>query len=702
MSQKMKPSGGRARESVLIGDDRAALEFGIGPDEPVAVRALVVDGVHHALARPRPLVEVVTVGTGHTPASARLTNTTAGCATRYVTHAYDTDSNADRLRIEVVDLVNRLAADVDIERPRDVAAFRFRVTVRNDSDAPVVLLSIATLTLGFLPEGDHLGQWARISGTSDWLGEGRFARVPLRGATFPELVSDRTGQDLRGQHKAVSSGTWSTGSALPVGMLERDGLAVAWQIEHNGPWRADIGEDSGSAYLALSGPTDLDASWMKVLHPGETFTTVPATVTLGRDVPAAIGALTDFRRATRRPLRPTRPIVFNDYMNTLNGDPTTERLLPLVAAAGAAGAEVFCIDAGWYDDGGDWWDSVGLWTPSASRFSGGLDEVFAQIRDAGMVPGLWLEPEVVGVRSPVAQTLPPEAFLSRCGQRIVEHDRYHLDLRHPAARAHLDRAIDRLIADLGVGYFKFDYNIDPGSGTDHAADSAGDGLLEHNRAHLAWLDALLDRYPDLVIEGCSSGAMRADPAMLQRFALQSTSDQQDFSKYPPIAAAAPLSYTPEQAASWAYPQPEMTDEEASFTLVTSLLGSFYLSGHLDRMTASQRARVAEAVAVAKQLRVDIGRSRPHWPLGLAGWRDDVVALGLWTPEADLVSVWCRAPGERPVKLVLPHLAGRQVDVETIFPRDLPAWSARWCAETGTLELTAVGPNRARTLRIVAR
>jgi alpha-galactosidase len=54
--------------------------------------------------------------------------------------------------------------------------------------------------------------------------------------------------------------------------------------------------------------------------------------------------------------------------------------------------------AGWYDDGGDWWDSVGLWEPSASRFpDGGLRRVVDAIRDAGMVPGLWLEPEVVGV-----------------------------------------------------------------------------------------------------------------------------------------------------------------------------------------------------------------------------------------------------------------------------------------------------------------
>ena len=32
-------------------------------------------------------------------------------------------------------------------------------------------------------------------------------------------------------------------------------------------------------------------------------------------------------------------------------------------------------------------------------------EVMDAIKDAGMIPGLWLEPEVIGVKSPVAQKL---------------------------------------------------------------------------------------------------------------------------------------------------------------------------------------------------------------------------------------------------------------------------------------------------------
>ena len=163
--------------------------------------------------------------------------------------------------------------------------------------------------------------------------------------------------------------------------------------------------------------------------------------------------LTRHRRWLRRERTADRDslLVFNDYMNTLNGDPTTERLLPLIAAAAEAGAECFCIDAGWYDDTelGDWFPTVGEWIPSTRRFpGGGLAAVVAAIRDAGMKFGLWLEPEVVGVLSPIAESLPDAAFLQRHGRRVTEHQRYFLDLRHPAARAHLDSTFDRLIADL--------------------------------------------------------------------------------------------------------------------------------------------------------------------------------------------------------------------------------------------------------------
>src|SRR5581483_9649533 len=171
--------------------------------------------------------------------------------------------------------------------------------------------------------------------------------------------------------------------------------------------------------------------------------------------------------------------------------------------------------------------------------------------------------------------------------------------RSSAAVKHLDEVVDFLAGDLGVGYLKLDYNILVGPGPDTNGGSGGPvspgaGLLAANRAHLDWLDAALDRHPGLVIENCASGAMRADYALLARLQLQSTSDQEDYLRCPPIAAAAPASIAPEQAAVWAYPQPDFTDDEIAFAMASAMLGRIHLSGYLNRMNPRQRALVADA------------------------------------------------------------------------------------------------------------
>jgi alpha-galactosidase len=433
---------------------------------------------------------------------------------------------------------------------------------------------------------------------------------------------------------------------------------------------------------------------------------VPASIAVSADgVEGGAAALTAHRRALvrERPGPAGLPVVFNDYMNTVMGDPTTAKLLPLVDAAASVGAEVFCIDAGWYDDGGTWWDSVGEWQPSQTRFPDGIEQVLSHIRALGMVAGLWLEPEVIGVRSPMADKLPIEAFLQRGGVRLVEHDRYHLDLRHPAAVEHLDEVVDRLVAQFGVGYFKLDYNINPGVGTDLAADSPGAGLLAHNRAHLVWLDAIIRRHPGLILENCASGAMRMDYALLSRLHLQSTSDQQDFLCYPPIAVAAPMSLLPEQSASWAYPQPGMTAEEIAFTLCTSLLGRLYLSGNLHTMSDTQRESVRAAVQTHRDIRTELATAVPRWPLGLPGWTDRWLSLGMQTHDTTYLGVW-RRPGAAPeVTLGLSHLAGADVDIEVLYPRHLEAWTRAWHAPTGELTLASVGDGpAARLFRLRSR
>jgi alpha-galactosidase len=379
-------------------------------------------------------------------------------------------------------------------------------------------------------------------------------------------------------------------------------------------------------------------------------------------------------------------------MNTLMGDPTTEKLLPLIDAVAETGADYFCIDAGWYAEG-DWWNTVGAWQPSTTRFPNGLAEVINRIRTHGMVPGLWLEPEVIGVRSPIADELPDEAFLTRRGIRVAESGRYLLDLRSTAAREHLDTTVDRLIREFGVGFFKFDNNTMTGPGTDKGGTSLGHGLLEHNRALLDWIDGLQTRHPDLLIENCASGAMRMDYAMLSRLHLQSTSDQEHPLLYAPITAAAPAAVLPEQAGHWAYPISGTTREGFIFALVNGIPGRLYLSGHLNLMTSVELDLIHAALAAHRAVLEDLHTLVPSWPLGLPAWTDEWIALSLDGPDVSYLTVWHRAAGPATITLPIPRS-----QLTRCFPTDDTGWSYTWTDDTLTITANTLEPS-ARVLRL---
>lgn len=646
------------------------LRFEVQDDETVRLRFSTAAGEAGTDAGLPPL-DVLTAAAGRGWSGYRYTESTIGARLRYRGHRESVDGAWRQHLLLLEDPPTGLRAELVFRSWDGAGVLRAHARLVNGGTDPVVLAAVTSLVATALPGvtvEDADVYWA----DNDWLAENRWRHWPARDL-LPDMDSRAHPAPPRGCFGMTGEGGWSTGRHLPMGALvdRRHGRAWFWQIEHNGPWHWQVGEYRGGLYLALLGPTDAEHQWRHALGPGESFETVPVAVAVSEaGFDGAVASMTRYRRAVRRPHpdHGTLPVIFNDYMNTLMGDPTTERLLPLIDAAAKVGAEYFCIDAGWYaEEGEQWWGTVGAWQPSRSRFPGGIRQVLDRVRAAGMVPGLWLEPEVVGVDSPVAAQLPAEAFFRRAGARVAENGRYHLDLRHAAAVAHLDRVVDRLVGELGVGYLKLDYNINIGPGTDADGASAGAGLLGHNRALLRWLDRVLDRHPGLVIENCASGAMRADPAMLARLQLQSTSDQQNPLRYPPIAAAAPAAIPPEQCGNWAYPQPSFGLDEIGFTLCTAILGRLYLSGHLDRMAPEQLELVAQAVHVYKAIRPRLADGLPFWPTGLPGWDDEVLSLGLRTPTCTYLVVWCRGGDHAEVSLPVAHLAGSGVDARVLFP-----------------------------------
>ncbi len=502
-----------------------------------------------------------------------------------------------------------------------------------------------------------------------------------------------------------NTGSWSASEHIPMAVLENKeaGTSLFWQIEHNGSWHWEIIDQVDFLTLLVSGPTEHDNHWWKKLQPGEEFLTVPAAVgAVNGSFEQAIAQLTTYRRRIRRDNADNRElrVIFNDYMNCLWGSPTTAKLLPLIDAAAEVGSEYFCIDAGWYA-AGEWWDGVGEWMPSEERFPEGIKHVLDYIRGKGMIPGLWLELEVMGVNSPKLADADDSWFFMRHGAKVKDRSRYQLDYRNPEVIAHSNEVIRRLVEDYGVGYIKMDYNINAGIGTEMASDSYGDGLLQHNRAYLAWLDGIFERYPELVIENCSSGGMRMDYAMLSRHSIQSTSDQENYVNYAAIAASSPAALTPEQSAIWSYPLREGDDEEVVFNMVNALLLRVHQSGHLAELSPRRRELVKEALDYYKTIREDIREALPFWPLGLPTQQDEWVSLGLRHENRVYLAGWRGGGDEAEVRLPIAGPMGREAEIRCAYPQAADTeWS--WDFDRGELTVRLPSAKTARLFEFVLK
>ena len=483
-------------------------------------------------------------------------------------------------------------------------------------------------------------------------------------------------KEMTGKISFSNLGTMSTSTYLPMEMVENTEANITWfwQIEHSGGWYSEMGSNSGSqgSYTYLGGPDEQHHQAWKQLQPGEDYTTVAVAIgCITGGFGEAVDALTKYRRTAL--LMPhadnaNMPVIFNDYMNCLWADQTTEKELPLINAAAKAGADYFVLDAGWYAALKEkWWDAIGLWQPSASRFPNGIMEPLSAIRKKGMKPGLWLEIELAGVKSPLI-TKPDDWFFMRHGKRINEGGRYFLDFRNPFVSNYANEVVDRMVKEYGVEYIKRDYNCSALYGTEFNTSSAGQGMLENTRAVYNWIDSIHIRYPNLVLENCSGGGMRMDYEALSRHQLQSSSDQGNYKKYPSIIVGELAAVLPEQLAAWAYPVAGSSAEEAAFNMVSGMLCRIHLSGELDKLKPVAMAQVVNGIAVYKNnIRKYIPQSTPFFPLGMPSFTDSVsaIAVGMKHAEIRFIAVW-RLTGKKQVSIPAINAATAKI----IYPINL--------------------------------
>jgi alpha-galactosidase len=178
--------------------------------------------------------------------------------------------------------------------------------------------------------------------------------------------------------------------------------------------------------------------------------------------------------------------------------------LKCVEVAAAIGAELFLLDA-------YWWDITPDWIPSTARFPDGLEPVIQRVREKGMLFGLYVETEAGRgkVKESKIYQQHPEWF----GPKNV------LKLTVPEAAAWTESEIRRLIEQYGLDLYRVDYNP---SFTYDGPTTERDGIVENNywRYYEVFYDLyerLRKDYPRLILQQCAAGGARNDLGTASRF-----------------------------------------------------------------------------------------------------------------------------------------------------------------------------------------
>ena len=569
-------------------------------------------------------------GAKHTGLSANFTH-------KYVSHKYYKNETGNKLEFLLSDCETQIT--VHYQFYEGLSVVRSWSCVKNISDKNVGLEYVSSFCYTGLNAGDN-----DVNNTievyiphSAWVRELYWKKNTLSELGFYKNTAFSTKRI-----QISNTGTWSTKEYLPLGAVTntKTDTTIMWQIENNGSWQWEISDISDMLYLKLSGPTELENQWHKELKPGEEFTGVKAALCVGSSFEDTVCQMTEYRRKImkRNPQNDRLPVIFNDYMHCLWADPTEEKMLPVIDKACLVGAEYYVMDAGWYADG-TWWETVGEWQPVQKRFPNGIKAVFDYIKSKGMVPGMWFEIEVMGVNCPILDQFDDDCFFMRHGRRVIDHGRYQLDFRSEKVRNFATEVLRRAIEDYGVGYIKFDYNVEAGPGTENNADSFGDGLLGHNRAYIEWIKSLCEKYPDVIFENCSSGGMRIDYTMLSNLHLESMSDQEDYDSTAYISAASATAVVPEQSGIWSYPLKEQDDDAVVFNMVNSITQRICLGGEICDLSPDKFALVQEAIQVYKENRNKITGSVPYYPLGVPNYTNEWLCSGFKKDNSVRLSVW---------------------------------------------------------------
>ena len=223
-----------------------------------------------------------------------------------------------------------------------------------------------------------------------------------------------------------------------------------------------------------------------------------------------------------------RPVLLNSW-EAFYFDFNEHKLLQLAKAGKEVGIELFVMDDGWFGTRDDDTQSLGDWEANPKKLPGGLDGLVSKVRELGLDFGIWVEPEMVNVKSKLHEAhpdwtlhIPEKPHSEGRNQRI-------LDLTREDVQDYIIEAMSKVFSVEGISYVKWDMNR---TFTDYyssalPADRQGETAHRYVMGLYRCMRELTERFPHILFEGCSAGGNRFDLGILCYFPQIWASDDTD-------------------------------------------------------------------------------------------------------------------------------------------------------------------------------
>mgnify|MGYP004627273255 FL=1 len=208
-----------------------------------------------------------------------------------------------------------------------------------------------------------------------------------------------------------------------------------------------------------------------------------------------------------------RPVLVNSW-EAAYFDFDGDTLYELAKEAKNAGIDMLVLDDGWFGKRDDDNSGLGDWFVNEKKLGGTLGDLIKKINDLGVKFGIWVEPEMISEDSNLYREHPDWALTIPGRNPVHARNQLVLDFSRKEVVDHIFDQICKVLDQGNIEYVKWDMNRSLMDVFSRGIEDQGRVMYDYVLGLYDFLERIVTRYPDLLIEGCSGGGGRFDAGMM--------------------------------------------------------------------------------------------------------------------------------------------------------------------------------------------